>query len=353
MASTSSHSDPNNLTTGKCRIQPDAGGYFKNPFPEFRFLTPFEVLRFLTWEKDNTNLPSDTSIIDKNLPFNRNYSTVNESVNNSVTWIGHASCLLKLSGVHILTDPVFSDYCFAIQFNLSNKTKRFREPALKVDDLKQVDAVVISHNHYDHLDRHSVKDLNKKFPSCQWFVPQGLRTWFTRSGVLEKNVHELTWWEEKAHTFANKQSSEELKFTCVPAQHWSLRTGLDRNYTLWCGWGIKSRERNVYFAGDTGYNNRIFNQIGYHCGPFDLALIPIGAYEPRKFLQCQHVNPLEAVKVHKEVQSKFSLGIHWGTFQLGYEHYMAPPKDLEAALKEANIDLNEFVTFKHGECREF
>ena len=202
----------------------------------------------------------------------------------------------------------------------------------------------------DHLDYNSVIDINKKFPLSLWFVPLGLKSWFESSGIRSESIHEMNWWEEKSHTF----QKGELTFTCLPAQHWSMRIapGVDMNYSLWCGWRVMSNERNVYFAGDTGYNDRIFRQIGNHCGPFDLSLIPIGAYEPREFLKFQHVNPEEAVKVHNEVKSKFSLGIHWGTLRQGKEHYLAPPKDLKAALEVANINEAKFVTFQHGECSE-
>ena len=333
----------------KCTIKRDSSGYFHNPFPEFKFLSPYELYRFLLREKDNTNLPSKESEIDKNLPFKKNFDDVSTSAQNSVTWIGHASCLLKMAGSFVLTDPVFSEHCSAVQLNLSKKTKRFRQPGLNIEEIEEVDAVVISHNHYDHLDYNSVLAIKKKFPNSVWFVPLGLKTWFRSSGITDEKIHEMNWWEEKSYTF----KKGELTFTCLPAQHWSMRTGLDRNYSLWCGWRIKSSDKNVYFAGDTGYNDRIFKQIGQHFGPFDLSLIPIGAYEPRKYLKCQHVNPEEAVLVHQEVKSKWSLGIHWGTFQLGYEHYMAPPKDLKDALNKANVQEEAFVTFQHGESREF
>ena len=336
-------------SVSKCTILRDPSGFFHNPFPEFKFLSISEVFKFLFLEKDNTDLPYQESEIDVNLPYKNNFNDVNALSQNTVTWIGHASCLLKVSGVYILTDPVFSQFCSAVQFNVFPKTKRYRHPGLNLDEINELDAVVISHNHYDHLDYYSIFSINEKFPDCQWFVPLGLQSWFEQSGIRSESIHEMNWWEEKSHSF----QKSELKFTCLPAQHWSLRSGFDRNYTLWCGWQVMSSERNVYFAGDTGYNDRIFRQIGNHCGPFDFSLIPIGAYEPRKYLKCQHVNPEEAVRVHDEVKSKLSLGIHWGTFQLGYEHYMAPPKDLKTALKAANIDEDRFVTFQHGECREF
>ncbi|XP_063691063.1 N-acyl-phosphatidylethanolamine-hydrolyzing phospholipase D-like [Bolinopsis microptera] len=322
----------------KCSIKRDPSGYFNNPFPEFRFLSPFELFK-LARAKNNKNLPSTEEEIDQTLPYKKNFDDVDSKSQNTVTWIGHSSCLLKMSGIYILTDPVFSQ-----------KRKRFRQPGLSLEEIDKVDAVVISHDHYDHLDYNSVIDINKRFPSSQWFVPLGLKSWFESSGIRSESIHEMNWWEEKSHTF----QEGELTFTCLPAQHWSMRIapGIDMNYSLWCGWRVMSSEKNVYFAGDTGYNNRIFRQIGNHCGPFDLSLIPIGAYEPREYLKCQHVNPEEAVKVHDEVNSKLSLGIHWGTLRQGKEHYLAPPRDLKYALEVANINEAKFVTFQHGECRE-
>ena len=333
----------------KCSIE-RKGKVFQNPFPEFKFMSFTELLRFRLWETNNTSLPSSKDTLDETLPYSNNFAEVNESHSNLVSWIGHATCLLKISGIFVLTDPIFSQNCSPIQLNVSNGLRRFRQPGLQLSEIPHVDAIAISHNHYDHLDYHSVIDINKKFPEAQWFVPLGLKSWFVSSGLSETRVCELNWWKESEHTFS---SGQKLTFTCLPAQHWTLRNGMDKNHTLWCGWGIKSEDKNVYFAGDTGYNTTIFNQIGEHCGPFDLSLIPIGAYEPRNLLKCQHVNPAEAVKVHKEVKSKFSLGIHWGTFMLGYENYLAPKTELSAALQEEGVDEREFVVFKHGETGPF
>ena len=338
-----------NAEVSKCTIEKH-GWSFVNPFPEFRFNTPAEVVKLLFWQKDNSDVPYMKHELDDILPFYNNFNEVHTSTNNSITWIGHASCLLKISGLFVLTDPIFSQNCSALQWSLSNKLKRFRDPGIQLDDIPTVDAVVISHNHYDHLDYYSVIDINKRFSNVKWLVPMGLKQWFVSSGIENRNVHEMTWWQETSLSF---RDNTNLTFSCLPAQHWSIRNLYDRNWTLWCGWGIKSDERNVYFAGDTGYNSRIFNEIGHHNGPFDLSLIPIGAYEPREMLKFQHVNPDEAVKVHCEVKSKLSLGIHWGTFQLGYEHYMKPKQDLDDALKNQGVDKNKFLTFDHGHTSSF
>ena len=337
------------INEAKCTIE-KRGWKFINPFPEFRFLNPKEVLRLALWQRDDSAVPSDTTEINTTLPNSNNFKEVHSCNSNSVTWIGHASCLIKINDLFVLTDPIFSQNCSAFKWNLTNKFKRFKDPGIKLDEIPVVNAVVISHNHYDHLDYNSVIDINNKFSDVKWFVPLGLKKWFVSSGIEEGNVQEMNWWDEETVTFEN---DKKLTFTCLPAQHWSMRTGFDRNCTLWSGWSIKSDKKNVYFAGDTGYNDMIFKQIGHHYGPFDLSLIPIGAYEPRDLLKAQHVNPAEAVKVHKEIKSKFSLGIHWGTFQLGYENYMKPVQDLNEALKNENMSEDEFQVFSHGHTAPF
>ena len=190
-----------------------------------------------------------------------------------VTWLGHATTLVQLDGVNILTDPVFSTHCGPLQ-NAWVSHKRFRPAPCKVDELPQIHAVVISHSHYDHLDYQSVKDLNWRFrDNLHWFVPLKLKPWFESMDC--QNVHELDWWDEK-----NLPSHPDVKIVCTPAQHWSARTPRDQNQTLWGGWCVIGPRHRFYFAGDTGYCEA-FRQIGQKYGPFDLAAIPIGAYLPR------------------------------------------------------------------------
>lgn len=319
-------------------------GQFQNPWPEWKFMKPTELFRFLFFTKDNTNAPTDPAELDTALPMCLTVvADLTSSDHDQVTWIGHASCLVRIAGLNVLTDPVFSEYCAPVQFGLP-RMKRFRPPGVTIDGLPRVDAVVISHNHYDHLDYNSIVDLSNKFPEIVWYVPLGLKSWFNLQ--VSATVHELDWWESFVH-------SDKLTVSCTPAQHWSKRTPFDTCKTLWGGWCLKSSDKNVYFAGDTGYNPVCFKEIGEKFGPFDLSLIPIGAYEPREFLCPQHVNPDEAVKVHQEVKSALSLGIHWGTFRLGKEHYLAPREDLKTALAKANVDPAEFVTVIHGESIPF
>jgi N-acyl-phosphatidylethanolamine-hydrolysing phospholipase D len=256
-----------------------------------------------------------------------------------VTWLGHATVLVQLEGKAFLTDPVFAEHCSPISFA---GPKRLRPPPCTVKDLPQIDAVVISHNHYDHLDYSTVTDLNERFgEKLRWYVPMGLRSWFTHSGCT--NVVEKTWWDEEIF------GDSKIKIISLPAQHWSLRSGFDRYKTLWCGWAIKGERDSFFFAGDTGYCPE-FKNIGHFYGPFTIAAIPIGCYSPRWFMTPQHIDPAEAVKIHNEIRAKNSLAIHWGTYAMGSNEPVLEPKRklLEEVLK-ANLTNETFFTLRHGE----
>jgi len=206
--------------------------------------------------------------------------------------------------------------------------------------------VVISHNHYDHLDADSVKSLNTRFgDKLRWYVPLGLAKWMKDEGV--KNVVELNWWESSCNL-----SQSDVSFVFTPAQHWCKRTLRDDNQVLWGSWSIIGPKHRFFFTGDSGYCDA-FKQIGNVYGPFDLAAIPIGAYEPRWFMKPQHVDPEEAVKIHNDIKSKSSVAIHWGTFALAHEYYLEPPKKLTDALKDFKLSEEVFITLNHGETREF
>ena len=181
-----------------------------------------------------------------------------------------------MDGLNILTDPVFNDYCGIARMI---GVKRYRPVPCTVNELPDIDAVCISHNHYDHLDYTTVCELNSRFENkIHWFVPMGLRQWMRDSGC--KNVVELEWWDEHTHPkFTEK--SKAVKFAFTPAQHWCRRGINDTNKVLWGSWSVIGPRNRFFFAGDTGYHHGVFKQIGKRYGPFDLAAIPIGAYEPR------------------------------------------------------------------------
>ncbi|KAF8056443.1 Napepld [Scenedesmus sp. PABB004] len=222
-------------------------------------------------------------------------------------WVGHASLLVQLEGVSFMTDPFFSQRSSPLQFV---GPQRAVQPALVPEDaaMPRLDFVLISHNHYDHLDSGSVERLHKRFGhDLAWYVPLGLKAWFTRRGIT--NVTELDWWQEAQHP------GSKVRVTLTPAQHWSARGAFDRRATLWGGWAVVGEARRFWFAGDTGYCP-VFPEIGERLGPFDLAAIPIGAYEPRGFMAPMHVGPEESVAIHREVRSRRSIGIHCCTFAL-------------------------------------
>lgn len=252
-----------------------------------------------------------------------------------ITWIGHSTALIQHRGLNILTDPVFSDRASPIGFM---GPKRFTSPALTIDDLPPIDFVLISHNHYDHLDRPSVRAIGAR---PVWMVPLGLREWFVDAGIPGEKVFELDWWETKPFIGAS--------FTAAPLQHWSSRSPWDRNEMLWVSWVARIDDFSVWFGGDTGYNDVQFKEIGERFGGFDLALIPIGAYAPRWFMKSMHVNPAEAVTIFKEIGARRAVPIHWGAFQLSAEPVDEPPRLLVEALAENGIPVESFRPLAIGE----
>ncbi len=178
-----------------------------------------------------------------------------------------------------------------------------------------------------------------------WFVPLGLKTWFLERGIVSEKVIELDWWE-------SSQFSNAVKITFTPSIHWSRRTPWNTNKSLWGSWAIRIGDFNSWFAGDTGYDKKLFKQIGQKLGPFELAMIPIGAYGPRYFMLPQHLDPGQAAVVHKEIRAQQSMPIHWGTFQLTHEPFMEPPELLSKAIKQSGIPGSQFRVLKIGETLE-
>lgn len=228
----------------------------------------------------------------------------------TVTWIGHATVAIQDGGDLVLTDPNFNDN--------SSIYIRKTPPGVPLDAIPQPLFAVISHNHYDHMDKPSVLGLPAE---TRWLVPMGLEKWFKRQG--RHNVTELDWWQSIA--------IGDWIATCVPAQHWSLRLGQPRNSTLWCGWLIESPSHRYYFAGDTGYFAG-FDEIGRRFGKIDLALMPIGSYSPREFLAYQHLDPAEALQAFDDLDAATMLPIHWGAFDFTQEPVGEPAAELSRLL---------------------
>lgn len=259
----------------------------------------------------------------------------------SATWIGHASMLVQVHGVNFLADPIFSERASPFSFI---GPKRKVPPALTYEQLPHIDVVLISHNHYDHLDLASVQRLNRQDGGAPLFlVPLGVKQWMLDNGI--DNVREMDWWE--------RATVEDLQIDFVPSQHWSARGLFDRSETLWGGWVVRTAPAakapfSFFFAGDTGYS-KDFSDIGRKYGSFDLAMIPIGAYAPRWFMHNQHVAPDESVRIHQDVHAKRSIAIHWGTFELTDEPLDEPPKLLAEEMRKAGLPEQQFTALKHGE----
>jgi N-acyl-phosphatidylethanolamine-hydrolysing phospholipase D len=257
----------------------------------------------------------------------------------TLTWVGHATLLLQLGGVNIVTDPHFSPRASPVDLV---GPKRVVAPALEIAQLPHIDIVLLSHNHYDHLDVASVVKLNRQPGGPPlYFLPLGMRKWFAARGII--NVVEMDWWEQRSHM------GLEIAFT--PMQHWSKRTLWDANQALWGGWYLLHPRFKFLFLADTGYS-KDFADIYARYGAPDLAAIPIGHYEPRWFMQPQHVNPPESVRIHRDLHARQSVGVHWGTFEgLTDEYLDEPPRALKAALDAQRIPADEFFLMQHGETR--
>ena len=265
---------------------------------------------------------------------------------DQVTWIGHCTFLINTSGVNILTDPVFGERVSPVSFI---GPKRRHPPGVFFDDLPSIDVVLISHNHYDHLEKATVKALHAKNSKTLWIVPKEVGHTIKKMGP--KKVAELSWWERCGIGFDHNQPLS-LEITATPAQHFSGRRLFDFNRSLWAGYVvncIKPREKKqLYFSEETAYNEKDFKDIGATFGPMDLSLLPIGTYEPVPFMEPVHVGPRQAVRIHKDVQSKFSIGMHWKTFCLSDEPLDRPPYDLYRAMKKAKLDPRTFVPLDPG-----
>jgi L-ascorbate metabolism protein UlaG (beta-lactamase superfamily) len=236
----------------------------------------------------------------------------------TATWIGHATFLLRSATCTVLTDPMFSDVAGPLSWL---GARRAAPPAMDIADVPRVDLILLSHDHYDHCDLPSLRRLAERDDPVV-VAPLGHAKLLGAAGV--RRTIELDWW-------AGCTPVPGAEVTLVPALHWCRRSPFATNVRLWGGFMLRTGGRLVYFAGDSGYRQGLFPEIGRRLGAPDLSLIPIGAYEPRWFMKDAHMNPAEAVRVHREVGSRRSVAMHWGTFQLTDEGRDDPVRDLKAA----------------------
>ena len=289
----------------------------------------FDIIKMLS-SKEDKKWPK---FIPLSIP---SFSPVNLQDNEvNLTFINHASFLIQLKNLTILTDPIFSERAGPGGWL---GPKRVRQAGIKFDELPQVQVILISHNHFDHMDMPSLIKLNKKFKPL-FIVPLGNKKYLQKNAI--QNVIELDWWEK--HTLNATQS-----ITIVPAQHWSRRSFMDTNAALWGGFWLTSQSLNIYFSGDTGYSDH-FKNIHKTLGAPDISLLPIGAYLPEWFMRASHLNPEEAVLAHIDLKSKLSIAMHHRTFKLSHEEIDAPASELLNSLKKHGIDIELFKIPENGD----
>jgi L-ascorbate metabolism protein UlaG (beta-lactamase superfamily) len=257
-----------------------------------------------------------------------------------ITFVNHSTFLIQLDGLNILTDPIWSER--ASPFSWAGP-RRWRDPGIRFEDLPKIDFILLSHNHYDHLDLAALKSL-KALSNPKIFTALGVKIFLEENGLT--NVEEMDWWDEMPF-------NAEIKIQSVPAQHFSARGMFDRDATLWCGFVIHHREGNVYFAGDTGYNENTFKTIGERSRPIRASIIPIGAYKPAWFMSPIHCSPEEAIKIHLDVRSETSVASHFGTFSLADDGEDEPVNHLKAELKRLEIPESKFLTLDEGTPHDF
>lgn len=298
--------------------------------------------RKVVWEWLTKDLPPDPT--PERLPLAEPAIAEPTCVDGEVrvTWVGHASLLVQLPGLNLLTDPVWSERVSPVRFTGS---RRFVPPVPELDALPEIHGVLLSHDHYDHLDRPTVKALHARFGrDLVWYTPLGYRDWFSRLGI--RSVVERDWWESA------EVPGGRYTLAAAPTRHWTRRTPWGTNRRLWASWAVLPADPSdprVWFGGDTAYAS-CFEEIGGRLGPFDVSLIPIGAYEPRWFMGASHVNPEEAVQIYRDVGGRGAfLPTHWGTFRLTFEDPLEPPERLRKAWADAGLPEGDLYVLNHGE----
>ncbi len=257
-----------------------------------------------------------------------------------ITFINHSTFLIQVDGLNILTDPIWSKRASPFQWV---GPKRMKLPGIKFEDLPRIHVVILSHNHYDHLDLQTMRMVfGAHHPRI--ITPLGIKSFLDQQYIT--GATEADWWGEF-------ELNNTVQIQLVPAQHFSGRGLLDRDATLWCGYVIKTSKGNIYFAGDTGYKKQLFQDIGSQCGPIKISLLPIGAYIPNWFMSPIHTSPEESIKIHLDVQSQSSIATHFGTFPLADDGLDEPVEALHSARRKYNLQPEEFLILKEGEAQDF
>lgn len=311
-------------------------GGFRNPDPEFSKRKAKDFLRWAVWERITGDKPDKPEEYNFQIAENDGSFVRGNASKNTVTWIGHSTLLIQLSGVNILTDPVWSKRCSPVQFA---GPERHVKPGIAFEDLPEIDLVLISHDHYDHLDENTIKKLGT---APYYLVPLGVGAILEDWGI--NHYDELDWWDSIVFN--------KMKIICTPAQHFSGRSLFGKNKTLWASWTVKSDSFSFYYGGDSGYFNG-YKVIGQKYGPFDFVALPIGAYLPRWFMAPVHLGPDDAIDAYQDLKGNIFIPIHWGTFDLADEALDNPPKVLRHEIERRELNQDNFWIMKHGETRIF
>lgn len=298
---------------------------------------PFSDL--IKWQWTSTKTPWPKWVDNKATPNFSQPASLSEAV---VTYINHSTFVIQLQNLTIITDPHFGERASPVSFA---GPKRVRAPGAAIDKLPKIDIVIISHNHYDHLDVGTLERLQKIYDPV-FLVPLGNAKYLKSTNSTK--VFELDWWQS--------HSLKDYNFTLTPAQHWSARGLWDRREALWGSFAIQwqgeSKSHRIYFSGDTGWGDH-FKNTSDKMGSFDLSFLPIGAYEPRWFMKAQHINPEEALHAHELLKAKTSIGMHFGTFQLTDEGIDDPVIGLKQALAAKKISDDQFQVLEVGQTKSW
>lgn len=276
-------------------------------------------------------------------PWAKNYETetgskpVDSTDRLTITFVNHSTFLIQWNGLNLLTDPIWSERCSPFSFV---GPQRMRPPGIAFEDLPEIDIVLISHNHYDHLDVPTLERIEESW-SPLFIVPLGVKAMLDQKGM--KNSIELDWWQ---------QTATGIHIKSMPAQHFSGRGMFDRDKTLWCGYLLEHEGKKLYFAGDTGYGD-FFKEIGKKEGPMDVSIIPVGAYMPEWFMSPIHISPQEAIQVHQDVKSQQSIAMHFGTFPLADDGQGKAEEELILGLDSLGVDQSHFIIPEEGKALKF
>ena len=334
------------------------GGRFRNPWPLGREapLGQGDFLRWM-WERLRGGRAPNPSPdeLPRATPDPATPRLPSDSNEVRITWVGHATFLVQFPGLNLLTDPMFSRRASPFQWM---GPARLSPPGMTVDDLPPIDLVLLSHDHYDHLDGPSVRALHERFgDALLWLTPLGYDAWFGKREV--PRVRCLDWWEEVGiepggdgpsgdGSAGDGSADATVRVRALPARHWTRRRLFDARKRLWCSWSVEAGGRKVYFGGDSGYCPG-FAEIGQREGPFDVALLPIGAYEPRWFMRPSHMNPEEAAQACVDVDAPTMVGMHWGTFRLTDEPPFEPARRARRAWTDLGRAASDLYIPAHGE----